>query len=234
MVNLASQSKVVIAYEAYLFSNASLSRPSWPHVSEVLPAICDLREKFVPHRDCNIISHNSNSKPVWTSPIGQWVKKGRKKKRKILKKRSVSGAFCESSTLGLGGAWGVSDSERYKGSHIWSESEGSKESRNNKHNWKSVLRKVLLVLNACRCTVHVQCYCVGTCSRELRYVIQGNLLRASCYSAKLTLSATVQRIRYVRRLSPAYDSCRRSRRGEKSCLWARWRGKQDQMGETIA
>ena len=57
---------------------------------------------------------------------------------------------------------------------------------------------------------------------------------ATCYSAKDTLSATVQRIRYVRRLSPAYDSCSRSRRGEKSCLWARWRGKQDQMGETIA
>ena len=54
--------------------------------------------------------------------------------------------------------------------------------------------------------------------------------RATCY----VLRATVQRIRYVRRLSPAYDSCSRSRRGEKSCLWARWRGKQDQMGETIA
>lgn len=114
MVNFASQFKVVIAYEAYLFSNASLSRPSWPHVSEVLPAICNLREKLVPHCDCNIILHNSNSKPVWTSPIGKWVKKGRKKNRKILKKRSVSGAFCESSTLGSGGAWGVRHLERYK------------------------------------------------------------------------------------------------------------------------
>ena len=114
--------------------------------------------------------------------------------------------------------------------HIWSESEGSGESRNNKQNWKSVLRKVLLVLNACT----EQCYCVETSSGELRYVIQGNLLRASCYSAKDTLSATVQRIRYVRRVSPAYDSCSRSRRGETSCLLARWRGKQDQMRETIA
>ena len=115
MVNFASQFKVVIAYEAYLFSNASLSRPSWPHVSEVLPAICNLREKLVPHCDCNIILHNSNSKPVWTSPIGKWVNKGRKKKRKIHKKRSVSG------TLGSGGTWGVSHLKRYKGTTnlIW-------------------------------------------------------------------------------------------------------------------
>ena len=232
MVNLASQSKVVIAYEAYLFSNASLSRPSWPHVSEVLPAICNLREKLVPHCDCNIILHNSNSKPVWTSPIGKWVKKGRKKNRKILKKRSVSGAFCESSTLGSGGAWGVRHLERYKvivAHLIWLRRKRRNQEQQTKFK-KSVLRKVLLVLNACT----EQCYCVETSSGELRYVIQGNLLRASCYSAKDTLSATVQRIRYVRRVSPAYDSCSRSRRGETSCLLARWRGKQDQMRETIA
>ena len=46
--------------------------------------------------------------------LGSEWKKRKKKKRKILKRRSVSGAFCESSTLGSGGAWGVSHLERYK------------------------------------------------------------------------------------------------------------------------
>ena len=101
MVNLASQFKVVISYEAYLFSNASLSRPSWPHVSEVLPAICDLREKLVPHCDCNIILHNSNSKPVWTSPIGQWVKKGRKTKEENSEEKISFWSFLWVKCLGF-------------------------------------------------------------------------------------------------------------------------------------